>query len=642
MAFNHPYRLRSLKVNDFKSIQDANIRFHPLSILVGANSSGKSSLLQVILAVSQAVRSRSTGTVFPLNGEYARFGRFGETARFQLSEETPARDDLRRITIQATLSHEKESGWRFVTRHHASEHSDDQQPFMDWYVELVSDPTSGGGLAKIDTVCLSYYEVAQDGTQTQVFGYRLTDLVDKPPPDGLLTAPMSGHLPRALHSQTIVGTTGSYVEKGHDSNQAESPCDAIVHWAAMPTTLYRYSSFSDAVGYYWWRLMNRQLSRPTPRKPSLKGTRDEELDLRLDEPNHLTMMVESAANTAREVQHAFSRQSPTRQWGPRLPGIMPYLVRDHMKAEKGSEERNIRPSIENISLESFLEELAKKLQKHSWAQEMMWISLEEDYGEGVRGSSYMLLQYFDQNVKYLGPLRIAPQVLYNPRLRDLDLGLSGEYTAAILHANAKYQVVPISGADVSERVTLQAEVDYWLRRFGLATRALLEDRGRLGIGLQITPMDSEQAVDLTAVGVGVSQVLPVIVLCLLSEPGDLIILEQPELHLHPALQQQLGDFLLDCASSGRQMLVETHSEHLVNRVRRRVADISGSSEGLAGLIFAEHRDGVTKFRASEIDPYGGAEDDWPEGFFDVSAREAQAMVSASLTKRHRKSEGSAK
>ena len=59
----------------------------------------------------------------------------------------------------------------------------------------------------------------------------------------------------------------------------------------------------------------------------------------------------------------------------------------------------------------------------------------------------------------------------------------------------------------------------------------------MGIGLSVTPPGIDREVDLTSVGVGVSQVLPVILLCLLAEPGTLVVLEQPELHLHPKLQQ---------------------------------------------------------------------------------------------------------
>ena len=69
--------------------------------------------------------------------------------------------------------------------------------------------------------------------------------------------------------------------------------------------------------------------------------------------------------------------------------------------------------------------------------------------------------------------------------------------------------------------------------------------------VQLLPRQLELVLDLTSVGVGISQVVPVIVMCLLAPPGSLVLLEQPELHLHPALQQRLGDFLLACARAGR-------------------------------------------------------------------------------------------
>jgi predicted ATPase len=139
---------------------------------------------------------------------------------------------------------------------------------------------------------------------------------------------------------------------------------------------------------------------------------------------------------------------------------------------------------------------------------------------------------------------------------------------------------------------------------------------------------------LTAVGVGVSQVLPVLTLCLLSDPGSLIILEQPELHLHPATQQLLADFFLACARSGRQLLVETHSDHLVSRIRRRIAeDRSGVVKELATIVFAEqHPAEGTSYRPIEVSDYGSVED-WPEGFFDQAATEAQAILKEAVARR---------
>jgi predicted ATPase len=123
-----------------------------------------------------------------------------------------------------------------------------------------------------------------------------------------------------------------------------------------------------------------------------------------------------------------------------------------------------------------------------------------------------------------------------------------------------------------------------------------------------------------------------------SPPGSLILLEQPELHLHPALQQGLADFLLACAKSGRQLIVETHSDHIIARLRRRIAeDLEDSILNYVRLILAERKDGITSFRALPTDVYG-ALGDWPEGFFDQTARESQDILRASIKKRkHRKS-----
>ena len=113
----------------------------------------------------------------------------------------------------------------------------------------------------------------------------------------------------------------------------------------------------------------------------------------------------------------------------------------------------------------------------------------------------------------------------------------------------------------------------------------------------------------------------------MSEPADLLILEQPELHLHPALQKRMADVLLAFVRAGRQILVETHSDHLVNQLRYEVAaDESDEIKDLVKLIFAEQTDGITTYRESEINEYGGLSEDWPDGFLDVSAKSAQDLV----------------
>ena len=105
------------------------------------------------------------------------------------------------------------------------------------------------------------------------------------------------------------------------------------------------------------------------------------------------------------------------------------------------------------------------------------------------------------------------------------------------------------------------------------------------------------------------------------------------MHLHPAPQQILGDFLLGIAESGRQLLVETHSEYLINRLRLRVAeDEYQNTEELVRIWYATRSEGQTTFKAMEPDRYGSF-DEWPEGFFDQSSRESEQILRAVARKR---------
>lgn len=280
--------------------------------------------------------------------------------------------------------------------------------------------------------------------------------------------------------------------------------------------------------------------------------------------------------------------------------------------------------------------LRKELGESDWIDEVRLVGPPGDAGELLAEFGSASQRFFGQYVRYLGPLREAPHVLYDPGPSKRDLGVVGEYSAAVLHAQARTPVLMPTPHGRPERRLLGEALDFWLREIGLVESARSKDEGRMGIGLSVTPKGIDREVDLTSVGVGVSQVLPVILLCLLAEPGTLVILEQPELHLHPKLQQDLADFLLACTLAGRQLVIETHSEHLVNRLRYRIAaDETDETHGLIRLVFAENEGGVTSYREPEINPYGGLGEDWPAGFLDLTARESQDLVRQALTKRKR-------
>jgi hypothetical protein len=296
----------------------------------------------------------------------------------------------------------------------------------------------------------------------------------------------------------------------------------------------------------------------------------------------------------------------------------------------------VAKSVALLDPSQFREQLRKELRSEGWIDDIEFVGPPGEAGDILWEFGSASQRTFGDSVRYLGPLREAPHVLYDPGPSKRDLGVAGEYSAAVLHAQANTSVLMPTPEGHGTRRPLSEALDFWLREFDLAENARSRDQGRMGIALGVTPTGIDREVDLTSVGVGVSQVLPVILLCLLAEPGTVVILEQPELHLHPKLQQDLANFLLACTRAGRQLIVETHSEHLVNRLRYQIAqDETNETHELIRLVFAENEGGVTSYREPEINSYGGLGEDWPAGFLDLTARESQELIRQALAKRKR-------
>jgi predicted ATPase len=116
-------------------------------------------------------------------------------------------------------------------------------------------------------------------------------------------------------------------------------------------------------------------------------------------------------------------------------------------------------------------------------------------------------------------------------------------------------------------------------------------------------------------GFGITQVLPIVVAALSASPNDILLIENPEVHLHPAGQALMGGFLADVASAGIQVLIETHSDHVLNGIRRAVKSARLSPVDVAIHYFKQRSEGEAQVISPQIDPSGNI-DVWPRGFFD--------------------------
>ena len=120
-------------------------------------------------------------------------------------------------------------------------------------------------------------------------------------------------------------------------------------------------------------------------------------------------------------------------------------------------------------------------------------------------------------------------------------------------------------------------------------------------------------------GFGITQVLPIVVAVLTAKPDDLVLIENPEVHLHPAGQSKMGMFLADAAQAGVQVLVESHSDHVLNGIRRAVKQCRIKPDSAALYFFRSRHEAEASGMAQVESPSIGSDGsiaDWPTGFFD--------------------------
>ena len=239
-----------------------------------------------------------------------------------------------------------------------------------------------------------------------------------------------------------------------------------------------------------------------------------------------------------------------------------------------------------------------------------------------------------QNVYYLGPLRAFPQRVYTwSGGQPLDMGEAGEAVVDALLA-ARQQDLKISPRYKKRRLSLEQYVARWLKKFGLihGFRVVPVAEGSRHFEVRVQKSPRVPEVLITDVGFGVSQILPVLVLCFYVPEGSTVILEQPEIHLHPSVQAGLADVFIDAWKKRKvQILLESHSEHLLRRLQRRIAE-ERLSQDEVGLYFCKEEDGVSSLDGLEVDPFGNIAN-WPQDFFGDQFGEIAAMSEAALKRR---------
>ena len=241
------------------------------------------------------------------------------------------------------------------------------------------------------------------------------------------------------------------------------------------------------------------------------------------------------------------------------------------------------------------------------------------------------------SIYYLGPLREYPKRIYSWSGETPEsVGQKGEFSvAAILAASAQDRML---NRGLKMRLTrFDAFIAQWLKDLGIiesfVVRAVAEGRKEYEVLVKTHAKASE--VKITDVGIGVSQVLPALVQAFYCPPHSTIWMEQPEIHLHPQVQAELADVFISATQAREngkerhvQVIVESHSEHFLNRLQLRIAEGTVSPEDVA-VYFCRRKGSVTELEPLRLNMFGEIEN-WPENFFgdemaDIAGRTLAAM-----------------
>lgn len=256
----------------------------------------------------------------------------------------------------------------------------------------------------------------------------------------------------------------------------------------------------------------------------------------------------------------------------------------------------------------------------------LWLEVTEFSNSG--GAEWPL---FQKHFYYLNAERIGPRVQQDMQYSDFPhAGWMGEFTAQMLDRDKGYwkidrhRKLKVKGSNF-----VKDQTNEWLDFIMPGTRVSASTNPNTLSGqiLVENVFTTAQPTLATNVGFGISYVLPIVVTGLMAEKGSCFVVENPEAHLHPAAQSRIGQFIAMVANAGVNVLLETHSDHVINGIQiaaaRRLIDSSLITVNYFGQSGQLDQPTVRPLHMSTK----GELSEWPRGFFDQSQMDYADLIS---------------
>lgn len=646
--------LRNICINNFKSLGMAEyVNLNSCSFLCGANSSGKSSLIQAVLMLAQTFSSRVNDDSFLLNGELVRLGAYKDIKThytkndeitmgftFDVDGNHYFRDDnIELITCELTLGKRERAFARVDEEYH---------PILVSAKFTVVKKTENNNDRWIDHV---HFKLPDNYREIKELEYEIIEF------DTSENAEISQTFP----NYSILGLlkTGelipSYLSINYDLTKKIS-----LHLINMLVKEKYYTSeFSSE--YMMHEIDNNHITIPSAfslEVYELITKERQQLITEIEIPKFAVDIIKNQEEIRKKItsSNKYNKELYAHKIIEEFKDS--FINVNFSLQEKDLPEHFLLEPVDIVEWISWVNSLDDKknknlislLEKHKDSLQYTWYcnvenSIKEDHfsSDLLYDINSAMSLSFSRGIKYLGPLRNEPQAVYSSSPYNANtVGLKGEFSASLLHRIRANIIEYASPSIVNDKLHYEVAVDTvnnacreWLSFLGVVEEVRTTDMGKLGYELYVKTSAGDKWQDLTHVGVGVSQVLPIILMFLHSDQNDILIFEQPELHLHPKVQSKLCDLFLIMSDFGRQCIIETHSEYMINRLRLRVVqDQLDEIISKSSLYFINKGKGCSVFEKVEINKFG-AIPEWPEDFFDQTDKEIEKILMEASNKKNK-------
>ena len=561
-------RLTRIEIGNFKGIGNRqSIELQPLTLLFGANSAGKSTILHALHYLRAILERGNIDPDVTIAGGPIDFGGFATLVHNHEID--------RAITLKVTMALSNEQRAEQLPLN--TGHSIDEPDFAELPLRyLVGENAEYKYYAIVQEIGVAI-DIRWSELERSAYAARLAIDLDGERLAVIVSPPQRGraHLTGFNFTHSLLRRAvlpDTELEKGVNEQAVSSPLEEEIRALAREAAIDR-STGSIAAD---------QLRISVATKIGALPALDRDLDLAIRDPNTKRVALEERTPRANGLRSLLSEMmlGPTR------------LVRDYL-----AQMTYIGP-LREIPKRSFQPQVTPD--ESRWTQGLAaWDILYNDHtGSFIDNVNLWLSDQTRLSTNYQlervsvkeVPIPSAMHSMFERRLNEDDLGELQEI----------YE-------------TLETRVEIALRNFEM--------------GILVAPSD---------VGVGISQMIPVIVAALRKQ-GGILAIEQPELHVHPAIQVGMGDLFIQAIthdpnslSADKSLLIETHSEHIMLRLLRRIQENTHNElpPGVVGLcadklsiIYVEYGDSGVRFHPLRVDDEGDFCDRWPHGFFEERARE---------------------